>query len=229
MVSAAQLLASVTMPQRIAALPQDRRGYPVPRFVCWFDGVPDFRVVDTPFLYRAIKHKLCWVCGQPLGRMLVFPIGPMCVINRVTAEPPSHFDCAEYAVRVCPFLAIPNTHRTPSKHPHVEAAGMMIERNPGVIALYTVRHYELFDGAALGGNSGVLFRLPEPREVRWYREGHMALPDEVIASIRDGMPNLISAAKRDRQPGEAMQALMEMVFEAEQYVPGGKLPADLVT
>ena len=227
MISAAQLLATVPMPQRIAALPQDRRGYPVPRFVSWFDGVPDFRIVDTPYLVRAVQRKLCWICGEPLGRMMVFPIGPMCVINRVASEPPSHFECAQYAARVCPFLAIPQTHRTPSKHPFVAVPGIMIERNPGVTALYTTRNYSVFD-APSGGVRGALFAPAEPEAVHWYCEGREALPDEVIASIRAGLPALVAIAKHDTRPAEAMHDLMQMVLDAEPLVPGGVLPADLV-
>ena len=226
--SAAQLLASVRMPRRIAALPQDRRGYPVPRFVMWFHGVPDFRIVDTPYVARAVRHKLCWICGEPLGRMMVFAIGPMCVITRVSSEPPSHFDCADYAARVCPFLAIPNTHRTPSRNQFEEAPGFMIMRNPGVIALWITRSYEPFDATTAGGMRGALFRLGEPEACRWYCEGRAALPDEVTESIRAGMPNLIAAAKRDRDPAGAMHDLMEQVLDAEPLLPGGRLPADLV-
>ena len=34
------------MPSRIAALPVDERGYPVPWFVAWIDGKPEFRCAD---------------------------------------------------------------------------------------------------------------------------------------------------------------------------------------
>src|SRR6267154_1896953 len=98
-------------PKRSAELPRDERGYPVPWFVEWIDGKPDFRVMDSDKLVEAIKYKRCWVCGGPLGHYKVFTIGPMCMVNRTSAEPPSHRDCAEFSVRNCPFLTTPDMHR----------------------------------------------------------------------------------------------------------------------
>lgn len=86
------------LPVRLRKLPVDARGYPVPWFVDWIEGpegrVPEFRAMDPRKWVRAVKERLCWVCGEALGRWLVFPIGPMCAITRTTAEPPSHLDCA---------------------------------------------------------------------------------------------------------------------------------------
>ena len=51
----------------------------------------------------AYRRKICFLCGEPLGRFAAFVIGPMgSSINRVSSEPPAHRDCAEYAVRACP-------------------------------------------------------------------------------------------------------------------------------
>src|SRR5262245_54991717 len=100
------------LPSRIAGLPIDpERGYPVPWFVAWHDGKPEFRTADGRKFRQAIRDRLCWVCGQPLGRHLVFVIGPMCTVNRVTVEPPCHLDCAEFSVRACPFLSKPQMTR----------------------------------------------------------------------------------------------------------------------
>jgi len=99
------------LPPRIARLARDRRGFPVPWFVATIDGEPDFRVVDTPKLAVAIRQHRCWVCGEQLGVHLAFPIGPTCVANRVTAEPPVHRECAEFSARACPFLTKPRMRR----------------------------------------------------------------------------------------------------------------------
>lgn len=92
------------LPPRIAKLPTDERGYPVPYFVEWIDGKPDFRVMSSKNLARAVKYRRCWICGEELGRFLCFTIGPMCGVNRISSEPPSHYDCARFAVSACPFL-----------------------------------------------------------------------------------------------------------------------------
>ena len=58
------------LPLRLRKLPLDPRGYPVPWFVAWVDGVPEFRAVDGRKFVQAVRAKLCWVCGEPLGRWL---------------------------------------------------------------------------------------------------------------------------------------------------------------
>ena len=67
-------------------------GYPVPWFVAKVGDRYDFRVVDPKKIEKAIKKRRCWVCGNPISPLekMVFVVGPMCVINRTTAEPPSH-------------------------------------------------------------------------------------------------------------------------------------------
>ena len=77
------------LPPQMARLPI-ARGYPVPWFVAWVDGRPEFRAVRPGQVEHALKHRLCWVCGTSLGRFKTFVIGPMCGINRTTAEPPCH-------------------------------------------------------------------------------------------------------------------------------------------
>src|SRR5215831_3288717 len=99
------------LPRRLKALPVDARGYPVPWFVAWHDGVPDFRIADTAKWRRAVRERRCWVCGDRLGRYLAFVIGPMCGINRTTTEPPLHRECAEWSVMNCPFLVRPHAKR----------------------------------------------------------------------------------------------------------------------
>src|SRR5690242_16765548 len=91
------------VPWRLKSRPI-HRGYPVPWFVADVDGVPDFRIVDARKFKPALEQRLCWLCGKPLGAYLAFPIGPMCAVNRVNSEPPSHRECAQWALQACPFL-----------------------------------------------------------------------------------------------------------------------------
>ncbi len=81
------MTTTLEVPPRIAKLPKDQRGYHVPWFVAWIDGVADFRVTDNAKLVRAVNERRCWVCGEKMGRHLAFLIGPMCAVNRVSAEP----------------------------------------------------------------------------------------------------------------------------------------------
>lgn len=186
--------ADVVAPERIAALPRNRAGYPVPWFVAWIDGEPDFRVVGPAKLHDAIKFDLCWICGTRRGRFGSFVIGPMCAVNRVSAEPPSHHDCAVYAARICPFLATPSMRRRDRHLPSgaSKPAGEMIARNPGVALVWTSRTWSTFriDG-------GVLWNIGDPVSTEWFARGRVATRSEVMESIDSGLPLLREMAEQD--------------------------------
>lgn len=182
------------MPARIARLPRDRHDRPVPWFVAWVDDAPDFRVIGPGRLRDAIRFDLCWICGHRRGRNAAFVIGPMCVINRVSAEPGSHLDCAVYAAQACPFLTTPRMRRRDSRLPdgHADPAGMMIRRNPGVAVVWVSRTARPFPVG-----DGVLFDVGDPVDVRWYAEGRPATRAEVLESIDTGLPLLLAEAEHD--------------------------------
>jgi len=208
------------LPPRLRKLPIDARGYPVPWFVAWVPGpdgvdVPEFRAMDAQKFRDAVKQRLCWVCGEPLGRWLAFPIGAMCVITRTISEPPSHRECAEWSIRNCPFL---NNPRAVRDHADVPAdarapAGFGIERNPGVACLWMTREYELFRD----GRGGALITIGKPEGVTWWREGRAATRAEVDEAIASGLPILLAAARRDGR--FAVEALETQVIAARAFLP----------
>jgi hypothetical protein len=182
------------VPDRIRSLPLDVRGFPVPWFVHWDNGVPDFRVVGPGKIADAVRFRRCWTCGEVLGKFMTFVIGPMCLINRISGEPPSHRDCAQYAATHCPFLTRPHMKRNEHKLPeHHEMPGLAVKRNPGVAVLWVSRGYQLFN--APGG--GQLFSLGEPAELEFYAEGRLASRQEILHSIETGLPILEEAAALD--------------------------------
>jgi hypothetical protein len=204
------------LPARIAKLPRDSRGYPVPWFCSWNpDGTPNFQTADGDKSILAIKNSLCWVCGERLGRHLSFVIGPMCLINRVSAEPPHHRECSEFSLRVCPFLLHPNMKRMPTKYQdgYEAPAGTMIERNPGVAALWITRSFQLIKD----NQGGILFRVGEPEEISWWAEGRTATRAEVMASIESGLP-ILSKYAAEEGP-EATNALHKAYREALKFLP----------
>lgn len=93
------------LPARMRKLPVDKRGFPVPWFVPWVDGQAIFPAMDARKRNLAWRDRLCWVCGERIGRVQAFVIGPMCAVNRTSSEPPSHLECARFSARRCPFLA----------------------------------------------------------------------------------------------------------------------------
>lgn len=188
------------MPERINRLPIDDRGYPVPWFVEYVNGKPDFRVIDGRKLVRAVKEKLCWICGEKLGTYLAFTIGPMCAINRTISEPPSHRECAEFSARVCPFLSLPKKKRDEEDLPAgaVEAAGIGLKRNPGVVCVWITKGYMI-----MRVENGILFRIGDPLETKWYAHGRSATRAEILESINSGIPLL----KAEEEGPEAVKEL----------------------
>lgn len=203
-------------PFRIARLPRNRVGYPVPWFVAWIDGEPDFRVIGEGRVDDAVRFSLCWLCGQRLGANAAFVIGPMCAVNRVSAEPPAHRDCAVYAALACPFLTTPGMRRRDSNLPAnaVEPDGEMIRRNPGVSLVWVSRTWILRTDLRL-------FDVGTPLETRWYTQGREATRREVLASIDSGLPLLRAMAEQDRRPGAALAELDRQHRAALQLIPGG--------
>lgn len=189
-------------PPRIAKLPVDECGYPVPWFVQWVGDKPEFRAYDPAKLVRAVKERLCWVCGEPLFREQVFVIGPMCAINQISADPPAHRECARYAVVACPFMTKPQMVRRTNDLPgELHVAPGHIARNPGVMLLWYTRRY-----TPLQVERSVLFRIGSPFRWQWYTQGRVATRAEVMESIESGLPFLL----KERGPDPEKEVLREI-------------------
>lgn len=204
-------------PSAIRGLPHDRHGRPIPWFVHVDEnGRPDFRVARYRGLAEAVKRGLCWVCGTLLGREAAFVVGPMCIVNRISAEPPSHRECAKYAADACPFLSTPNMRRRVNGLPHEkqDPAGIAIMRNPGVACVWFSRKW-----AVKNAPGGVLFTIGEPSRVTWRTGGRAATRAEVLASIDSGYPLLQDACQHDDDPARSLGLLARQREVAERYLP----------
>lgn len=211
---------TITIPARMADLPRDRHDRLVPWFVAIIDGQPDHRVADTAKFYRALKAGLCWLCGGILGRNKAFVLGPMCAVNRVTAEPPSHRDCALYAAIACPFLTTPQMVRRDRGLPedYTDPAGQMILRNPGAVAVWITPTYTIKRLP-----DGLLIDIGDAQEVFWFAEGLPATRSQVMASLDSGMPLLEEAAQA--QGAHAVRQLLDHEYPAALAL----LPSDDLT
>jgi len=209
-------MSKMEMPERIAALPRDEKGRPVPWFVHWEDGIPDFRVIEAGKIVTAVRDGRCWVCGQKLGRCLAFVIGPMCAVNRVSSEPPSHRDCAVFSAQACPFLSTPRMHRNekdlPPENAYRKGAGIPLDRNPGVALVWMTLSFKPFKT-----EGGVLFDLGPPLETLWYCQGRPATRAEIMHSIETGLPALLELANVDGP--EAVKDLELKTNKALELVP----------
>lgn len=205
------------VPARIKKLPVDHRGFPIPWFVAVLpDGTRDFRIADPVKKTKAVNHNLCWVCGEMLGTYKAFVIGPMCAVNRTTAEPPCHLECAHYSAHACPFLSRPRMRRNDKGLENIGAqdpAGVFLTRNPGCTCIWVCKGYKIFKTS----KTEWLIRLGEPTDIYWFASGHTASRAQVLDSINSGMPALEEMAKK-----ESFEAVKELAFyrqRVEQYLP----------
>ena len=215
-----RLLELVAMPARVARLPRNAVGYPIPWFVADLpDGTRDFRIAGEEKQLIATRDKLCWVCGTRLGAYMTFVIGPMCAVNRLSAEPPCHRDCATYSAQVCPFLVNPSMRRRPTDGSveTIPPGGEAITRNPGVALLWTTRSYRPFRAPL--GHDGLLYEIGDPTDTTWLHHGRAATRAEILASIESGLPALREACQRDAEPLASLEYLEQQVTQALALVP----------
>lgn len=175
------------------------RGWPVPWFVPWVNGVPEFHFASKEARQVALKQRLCWVCGETFGvahprgpSLYTFVVGPMCGVNRVTAEPPCHKLCARWSARNCPFLSKPWMERR-DQNIGINPGGFMIERNPGVTLLWTTATWHVLPDS----NGGSLISMGHPNNVEWYKLGRLATRAEVEQGIAEGLPILEKVAAEE--------------------------------
>jgi hypothetical protein len=205
------------IPPAIAALPRDSRGYPVPYFVQWIEGEPDFRIIDPAKLRACKVAGLCWVCGKPLPERYAFVIGPMCAINRTSQEPPSHLECANWSVRACPFLTKPQMKRREDELTEKyegNVAGFGIKRNPAVSLIWEANHYELFQD----GKGGELVHIGPPLAISYWKEGRPATRAEVMESITSGLPLLEEACQMEATPALREEAHRELKAKTNDVI-----------
>jgi len=205
------------VPDRMRLLPI-RRGYPVPWFVARVEGDYHFPTADGRKFALAVKRRLCWVCGQPLGRVVAFVLGPMCVVNRTTSEPPCHRECAEFSAKGCPFLARPHMKRSVDVPEGVlPPPGLHLDRNPGATAVWITREYWLRKVPPGDGvRAGYLFKIGPCIEVLWFSQGRAATRAEVMASVNSGMPLLRAEAEKDEG---GLEHLEQMYLAALPLLP----------
>lgn len=167
-------MKNIDIPKRIARLPRAENGYPIPFFVPIIKGKPDFRVADEGKRLLCLKNCVCWICGQPLEKIVAFAGGSLSLKNRMFSDGPMHLDCAEFAMKVCPHILNKAMQRKDIKdivtavesdiacQDKVEYYGLHISRR-GCWAIHREASYWCW--------------RPEPaREIRWWDSG-VCVPD----------------------------------------------------
>ena len=207
------------LPEGMKNLPVAENGYPVPWFTPIVDGKPDFRAADGNKIVMAIKQRRCWICGKKLpyvGQEVGFVVGPMASLNQISAEPPSHLECARFAVRACPFLARPHAKRRTVENMaegFTDPPGIMLDHNPGVTAIWFVTDWVLVRGDDQGG---ILFHMEQfTTRVEWYTEGRPATRQEVKAAIQYSAERALEKLKCLNE----RKFMDDMVLASDKYLP----------
>lgn len=104
------------MPERIAKLPRDHRGLPIPAIVFVDNaGKAHFTINDSRKVAWVTREKRCGICGDKLPpRRFCFVGGPKSILHRHGAfiDSPMHYECASFALRTCPYLAARSYERS---------------------------------------------------------------------------------------------------------------------
>lgn len=103
---------NLEIPKELSHLKIDKRGYPIPYFVSWINGEPEFRYMDAARVKRIIENKLCHICGIKLPKdYFYFISGPVGLQNKVSSDAAMHRVCAEFSLRACPHLFLQKAER----------------------------------------------------------------------------------------------------------------------
>lgn len=217
-------IRKIPLPDLMAERPVSKRGFPVPFFASLIDGEWDFRVINPQSWKACVQQKLCWVCGQRMGGKLAFCVGPMCVVTWTSAEPPSHYSCAQYSALACPFLAAPAMRRNEKNLPEEvqQPSGHALMRNPGVAAVLVTRKMRIFKDQ----NGGPLVEMGQPENVEWYARRGRATRKEIMDSIESGLPELMRLADNGKDREDEHKELGRRLSLAMRWLPeDGTAPA----
>jgi hypothetical protein len=206
------------MPARMKGRPFDHRGFPVPWFVTRKTdaGLWDFQVVEATRKDEAIRHRKCWVTGEPLGRAVAFVIGPMCIINRVSSDPPIIPEVAEWSARICPFLSRPLAKRPHFDGNQMDTPGLMVADNPGLCAVWVTRGYAY-------GRTGLFRLLDDPVRVSWWRNGREVTGTEEAQAIYEARAEKLRQMAAD-EGSFALQEFERMKRHSDPFSPMGLQP-----
>ncbi len=114
-------------------LPLDKRGLPVPVIILKDkNGDHHFKMNNDVVVEQCIKDKTCTICGNPLGTDMWMIGGPMSAFhpNGAYIDAPVHKACGEYALQVCPYLAVSTYSGKPVKIPEGGVFDNMLFVNP---------------------------------------------------------------------------------------------------
>lgn len=153
----------MVIPDRMAQLPRDARGLPLPYMT---GDTGDFRIIDRERWEEIVTRRLCGICAQELDYWIAFVGSQGNVDTRVFLDPGMHVECARYSIEACPFLSLPHARRSGRALPadgRVYTAPPVRERPPRM-ALYLTRGFEI----TVHPGVGRAILAAAPKSVEWF-------------------------------------------------------------
>lgn len=157
----------IEIPKRLKKRPMFR-GVPIP-FTAFIkpDGMPDFKVTNQQTWKVCVETKRCGLCGEKLLKGENYFIGgERSMASGVFYDPPMHKECAEYAFKVCPFLACQKGY---SKAPPKQYEGTlsvidpnMPTQRPSKMGILSAKKWHM-----INMNGNVYFQADEIQSVEW--------------------------------------------------------------
>jgi hypothetical protein len=148
-------MTNTLIPPRMSHLELDQRGYPIPWVVYRDkDNRPHFQINDDKKRYASMALGVCGICAHDLLRGRWFVGGPISAFHEhgAFADPPMHYECAQYALAVCPYLAMSRYNkRVDDKtlgggRPTLLINSTMIDRRPDVFVCAMSTRQRLIKG-----------------------------------------------------------------------------------
>lgn len=99
---------SVKIPPKMSALEKDHRGFPIPYNVFRDkNNKPFFTINDDEKYIGLIEERCCAICGSSLDDDMWFVGGIKSAFHEKGCfiDSPVHYECGQYALKVCPHLA----------------------------------------------------------------------------------------------------------------------------
>jgi hypothetical protein len=198
-----KLITDVPVPWRMAHLPLDGRGYPIPYTVLVKDGRPHFTINVEERRLRCLASNLCPICGLRLLRGRWFVGGPLSAIHRDGAynDPPMHDECAHYALQVCPWLAAPSySRRIEDATLKPESRGGLLLHDPTTIPTRPLAFVAVMTVGqkVLAGAGGPVVKPSRPyRKIEFWREGVQLDPAEGLTLAERSINEAIAAMKKE--------------------------------
>lgn len=135
-------MKQIMIPEFLSHLKVDERGYPIPFFVKWIKGKPDFRILDEHNRELCIKDRLCSICGKVMEDIFFYFIsGPIGFHNKVSTDAPMHENCARYSLSVCPHLLYQRAERRDEDIMYLKNDHQILQKPPYMVLARTVRYW----------------------------------------------------------------------------------------